>query len=215
LILNGANPNAHSESEDDFKSWCAIHLAAEQSGVDIANALLKNSADILFANPKGGRPCSLGIAFNKLTTAVWFVEETIAEIRKTSKPGEIAGAIESILDKCMGCACVSGDVAKVDSIFNIGLRELDKDLRKGRLHRTVECGRVEATKYLLNPGFDLNGPGGDGALALEKEFWKLEPFHKRPGNNIVDYHECRKLVREAFDLEKARTAVKRPKKKKH
>jgi ankyrin repeat protein len=214
LILNGANPNARFGIESDLNSWCAIHYAALGSGVDIANALLKNGADILLEDPYGRRPCQLAIIFNELTTALWFAEETIAKIRKTSKPGEIAGSIESTLDACMSNAYAIGDLEKVDSIFNLGMRELDKDLRKGMLTVAVGCGRVEATKHFLSLGFDLNGTGREGALALEGEFLKIEPHNIRPSNNIADYHECRKLVREAISLQKTRTAGKPSKRKK-
>jgi ankyrin repeat protein len=214
LILNGANPNARFPYEGDIKFWCAIHFAAADFGIDTAKALLKSGADILIEDSESQRSCHLAIAFNELIPAVWFVEETIAKVRKTSKPGEIAGAIESILDRCMFHACETGSLEKIDSIFNIGMRELDKDLRKGKLYLTVGWGRVDATKFLLTLGFDLDGAGGDGRHALEEDFEEIEPYFERPGNNIADYHECRKLVREAISLQNARTAIKRSKRKK-
>jgi ankyrin repeat protein len=213
LILNGANPNAKSLYKDGLRFSYAIHFAAERLGVDSANALLKGGADILLEDSSSRRPCYIALAYNEPIPALWFVEETIAKIRKTSKPGEIASAIESILDRCMEYACVAGSLEKVDGIFNIGMRELDKDLRKGNLHLTVKWGRVDATKHLLTLGFDLDGAGGEGRFALATDFNEIKPYENMPGNNIANHHECRKLVREAISLQKARTAVKQSKRK--
>jgi ankyrin repeat protein len=214
LILSGANPNAKSFFKDGLGFPYAIHFAAERFGVDNDNALLKGGADILLEDCWSQRPCHVALTYNEPNPALWFVEETIAKIRKTSKPGEIAGAIESILVRCMECACGAGSLEKIDGIFNVGMRELDKDLRKGNLHLTVKLGRVDATKHLLTLGFDLAGAGGEGRFALETDFYELKPHGNMPSNNIADHHECRELVREAISLQKARTAVKRSKRKK-
>eukprot|EP01060_Flectonema_neradi_P008381 TRINITY_DN159_c1_g1_i1.p1 TRINITY_DN159_c1_g1~~TRINITY_DN159_c1_g1_i1.p1 ORF type:complete len:822 (+),score=164.34 TRINITY_DN159_c1_g1_i1:134-2599(+) len=177
---SGVDPNL-----SDYDHRSALHLAAEEGKLDVAELLVSRGANVNCVDRWGNTPLS-GAMQNNHTALITFLKSKGADAPASSKaPTAIA--------HLMCSAAVAGDLTEMNKLVTEGasVNIHDYDFRYP-LHIAAEEGHLDMVKFLVEKGADVNC----------QDKWTTTPLSGAEAchqNEVVEYlrgqgarltHEC-------------------------
>lgn len=181
----------------------AVHIAAEGCSIPILKTLLQHGGSILTENSDGYLPFHHAIRYSDCNMIIACFDAMILELDRTSEGFD--DRLWVVMYVAIGLACRQESVEKVKLILDLAKEEsVLETFSHEVLHIAVARGRINVVMYLLEQGHDPQATRDtlkDGNLqtVLEVPFRPIASVRGQSPNKLVDYEECKTIIRKAID----------------